>query len=61
MQTAVGIDRQLPKNITLSINYINTHGIHQLRTVNINTPLIGTYNPSHPGRGLSTGPSSGSL
>ena len=45
MQTAVGIDRQLPKNITLSINYINTHGIHQLRTVDINTPLIGTYNP----------------
>lgn len=45
MQTAIGIDRQLPKNITLSINYINTHGIHQLRTVDINTPLIGTYNP----------------
>ena len=45
MQSAVGIDRQLPKNITLSINYISTHGIHQLRTVDINTPLIGTYNP----------------
>ncbi len=45
MQGAIGIDRQLPKNITLSINYINTRGIHQLRTVDINTPLIGTYNP----------------
>jgi len=48
MQSAIGIDRQLPKNITLSVNYINTHGIHQLRTVNINTPLIGTYNPLNP-------------
>jgi hypothetical protein len=52
MQTAIGIDRQLPKNITLSINYINTHGIHQLRTVNINTPLIGTYNPTIQGSGV---------
>ncbi len=48
MQTAIGIDRALPKNITLSVNYINTHGIHQLRTVDINTPLIGTYTPANP-------------
>ncbi len=32
-QTAIGIDRQLPKNITLSVNYINSRGLHELRTV----------------------------
>ena len=47
LQSAVGIDRQLPKNTTLSINYINSRGFHQLRTVNINTPSPGTY-PLHP-------------
>jgi len=42
-QAAVGLDRQLPKNITASINYINSRGTHTLRTVDINTPLPGTY------------------
>jgi hypothetical protein len=43
LQSAIGIDRQLPKNITVSINYLNTHGTHVLRTVNIDAPLPGTY------------------
>jgi hypothetical protein len=34
----------------VSIQYLNTRGIHQLRTVNINTPVLGTY--SGPGTGL---------
>jgi hypothetical protein len=42
-QAAIGIDRQLPKNITASINYINSRGTHTLRAVDINTPLPGTY------------------
>jgi len=42
-QTAVGVDRSLPKNMTLSVNYIYTFGLHQFQTVNINTPLPGTY------------------
>ncbi len=33
MQSAIGFDRQLPKNTTLSVNYINSRGIHQLRTL----------------------------
>jgi len=48
-QGALGVDRQLPKNMTLSINYTNTRGIHQLRSRNINAPLPGTYT------GLGTG------
>jgi len=43
MQSAIGIDRQLPKNTTLSVNYISSRGVHQLRLVNINTPLPGTF------------------
>jgi len=47
-QAAIGIDRQLPKNITVSVNYINSIGEHILRTVDINTPLPGTWNPTDP-------------
>jgi hypothetical protein len=50
LQSAIGIDRQLPKNTTLSINYISSRGYHQLRTVNINAPLPGTY--FGPGTGI---------
>jgi hypothetical protein len=50
IQSAVGIERQLPKNITVSLNYTNSRGVHQLRTRNINAPLPGTYpgNPIYP-------------
>ncbi len=46
MQTAIGMDRTLPKGMTLSVNYINTRGTHQNQLVDINTPLPGTYSPS---------------
>ena len=45
LQTAIGVDRQLPKNITLSVNVTDSRGTHQLRERNINAPLPGTYNP----------------
>jgi hypothetical protein len=45
LQTAIGIDRQLPKNMTMSVNYINSRGSHVQQTVNINTPIPGTYIP----------------
>lgn len=35
LQTSIGIERQLPKNTTISINYSNSRGVHQLRTRNI--------------------------
>jgi Carboxypeptidase regulatory-like domain len=47
-QAAIGIDRQLPRNITVSVNYISSLGEHILRLVNINTPLPGTWNPLNP-------------
>lgn len=39
MQTNIGIERQLPFNMTLSANYVNTRGYNQLRTRNINAPI----------------------
>ena len=44
MQGVLGVDRQLPKNTSLSVNYIVTRGVHMLRTRNINAPMAdGTY------------------
>jgi hypothetical protein len=45
LQSAVGVDRQLPHNVTLSVNYLNTRGSHILQTYNINSPFPGTYVP----------------
>ncbi|MCU1233649.1 MAG: Cna protein B-type domain protein [Candidatus Solibacter sp.] len=38
-QIGVGIERQLPKNIVASVNYLHTRGWHNLRSRNITAPL----------------------
>jgi len=48
MQSAISIERQLPKNITVALNYTNTRGVHTLRTRNVNAPLPGTYESGAP-------------
>ena len=50
MQTAITLERQLPSNTTLSVTYTNSHGLHELRSFDINAPLPGTYplNPVYP-------------
>jgi hypothetical protein len=52
MQSAVSVEHQLPHNSTLAITYANSHGLHQLRSVDVNAPLIGTYDPTVPGSGV---------
>jgi hypothetical protein len=52
IQSAVGIERQLPKNITLAVTYTKSHGVHVLRSRNINAPLPGTYDPENPASGV---------
>jgi hypothetical protein len=47
-QTAIGIDRQLPHNITISATYLYGRGLHLLRSRNINAPLPGTFTPGQP-------------
>jgi carboxypeptidase family protein len=50
MQSAITVERQLPKNTTVSLNYINSHGLHELRSQDINAPVQGTY--TGPGTGV---------
>jgi hypothetical protein len=52
MQSAIAMEHQLLHNTTLAVTYANSHGLHQLRSVDINAPLIGTYNPTIPGSGV---------
>ena len=58
MQTGVGLERQLSKNATVSVTYLNSHGVHQLLTRDINAPLPGTYVYCSPGDSSCT-PSAG--
>jgi hypothetical protein len=43
MQSAVGVERSLPAHTTLSVNLIDTRGLHVLRQRDINAYLPGTY------------------
>jgi hypothetical protein len=52
LQSAVTVERQLPANTTLAVTYTNSHGLHILRSEDINAPLPGTYNPSVQSSGL---------
>ncbi|HEV1287536.1 MAG TPA: carboxypeptidase regulatory-like domain-containing protein [Bryobacteraceae bacterium] len=42
MQSAFSVERQLPANTTLAVTYTNSHGLHELRSEDINAPLPGT-------------------
>jgi hypothetical protein len=46
LQSAVTLERQLPHNTTLAVTYTNSHGLHLLRSEDINAPLPGTLNPA---------------
>ncbi len=48
LQAAIGVERQLPRNTTIAINYTFDRSNHLPQTVPINTPLPGTYNPLLP-------------
>ncbi len=44
MQSSIGVERQLPKKTTLAVTYTNSHGLHELRSRNINAPFApGVY------------------
>jgi hypothetical protein len=50
MQTAAGVERALPGRTTLSVNLIDTRGVHTLRERDINAFLPGSY--TGPGTGV---------
>jgi hypothetical protein len=46
MQAAIGVEHQFGKAVTLSATYINSHGVHQFLSDNINAFEAATYNPT---------------
>jgi hypothetical protein len=44
MQAALGIEHQFGKIATVAATYINSHGVHQYLSDNVNAYLPGTYN-----------------
>jgi hypothetical protein len=52
VQEVIGLERQLPKNITAAVNFVNSQGVHELLSRDINAPLPGTYNPLVPSSGV---------
>ena len=60
VQSAIGLERQFTKALTGSVTYINSHGVHQLLTNNINAPQDFSFCPPSTAPGASTcGPLSG--
>ena len=43
VQSALGVERQLPHNTTLAVTYADAHGVHLLRSEAINAPINGAY------------------
>lgn len=52
LQAAASVERQISKNANLAVSYLNSRGLHQFLTRNINAPLPGTYNPADPTSGI---------
>jgi hypothetical protein len=52
MQSAIGVERQLPWNTTFAVTYTNTRALHMLQTVPINAPMPGTYPTGQPSLGV---------
>ncbi|HYG10231.1 MAG TPA: carboxypeptidase regulatory-like domain-containing protein [Pyrinomonadaceae bacterium] len=52
MKGTLSIERQLPRNTTLSIAYVYERDIHGLSGRNINAPLPGTFRPDVEGSGV---------
>ena len=43
MQSALGLERQLPFNTTMALTYANSHGLHLFRSRNVNAPFNGLF------------------
>jgi hypothetical protein len=47
-ELGASVEQQITKSATLSFTYLNSLGLHQFLTNNVNAPLPGTYNPADP-------------
>ena len=48
LQSALGVERQLPRNTTVALTYSFNRSVHLAQSVPVNTPLPGTFNPLLP-------------
>jgi hypothetical protein len=51
IQSAASVERQIAKGATVAVTYLNSRGVHQFLSENINAPLPGTFNPADPASG----------
>ncbi len=61
IQSAATLERQLSAGSTVAITYTNSHGVHVLRSEDINAPLPGTYSLANPNSGVYPYGSSGPI
>jgi len=52
LQTAISLERQISRTVTVTASYLNSRGFRQLLTRNINAPLPGTFDPEDPTSGV---------
>jgi hypothetical protein len=52
MQTVVSVEHEFSKSLKLTVANVNSRGVHQLLTNNVNAPLPGTYSVSDPLSGV---------
>jgi hypothetical protein len=52
MQFAIGVERKLRPNLTLTTTFIGTRMLHGFRSRNINAPLPGTFSVDDPSSGV---------
>ena len=52
LRGSLSIERQVSKNLKLSLNYSYGRSLRTMRTVNVNAPLAGSFNPAQPTSGL---------
>jgi len=52
LQSVISLERQLPRNFTLAVSFIDARSRHLLRSRAINAPLPGTFVPGVPDSGV---------
>ena len=52
MESAAAFERQLAARTTVAVTFVDSHGLHEFRSSDINAPLPGTYNSQVPGSGV---------
>ena len=52
LQSAFTVERKLPGGSTVAVTYTSSRGRHVLRSLDINAPRLGTYDPSVQGSGV---------